>query len=325
MALVLVLLAPAVASAAQQPDAVVLETKGYVVAARLCKVNPRNAGEIVWIDPNFREGARFRQGDVLAIVDPSLYKARVDRARANLRSQEVLLEQAKSGSIKKEIEKARLHLTDARALRDLAVAEEKAIKEAGSAVPKLAVDTAVRMRVQAEEKVRAAEAEVEVLLTKQEETVRSLTAQLAIARADLVLAETERDNCSIRAPIAGTVLSKNAELGAYVSPLAFGAAGYLCEMADLSDLEIEVDVPEADIGRLRVGQPCRIMPTAYQLDQTFLKSHPKGYPGVVARVLPQANRARGSLTVRVKVQMPPGEEPGLYLNPDMSAVISFLK
>ena len=129
----------------------------------------------------------------------------------------------------------------------------------------------------------------------------------------------------MRSPVNGTVLSKNAELGAYVSPLAIGAAGYLCEMADLRDLEIEVDVQERDISRIRPGQRCRIVPEAGRTDPAFQKAHPDGYAGVVSRRMPVANRAKGAVTVRIKVEIPEGEKSGEYLLPDMGVLASFLK
>src|SRR5262249_5113298 len=104
-----------------------------------------------------------------------------------------------------------------------------------------------------------------------------------------------------------------------------GLPGHIAEMADLSDLVIEVNVQERDLVLVAEGQPCRVMPEAFERDADFRKGHPDGYDGVVSRVLPQADRARAALTVRVKVKLPPDEPPGKYLRPDMGAVVSFLK
>lgn len=148
-------------------------------------------------------------------------------------------------------------------------------------------------------------------------------AQVARSKADLDDALKQRRNCDIIAPITGIVLTKKAELHGYVNPFAFGASGYLCEMADLGDLEIEVDVQERDLPRVFTGQKCILMPDAYRRDEDFLKVHPQGYEGIVDRLMPTANRSKAAVPVRVAVKIPAGEA-GTYLRPDMSVIVSFL-
>jgi multidrug resistance efflux pump len=315
---------PSTASASAAGD-VVLESKGYVVAAHQFKLSPQSGGEIVWLDPNFSEGTIYHKGEVLAVVDPTLYKARVDKARAGVENARVLLEGAKTGSSLRELLKARALLKYAEARHAQMENQERRTKDAGSGSTIQQQEDAVFMAQQEAHNLNAARSEVDRALDAQNEKIKSLRAQYDQAVADLVDAEKQRDNCSIVAPVDGSVLSKNAELGAYVSPLAFGAAGYLCEMADLSDLEIELDVQERDIPRVRPGQRCRIMLEAYQRDREFLETHPNGYEGEVSRLMPQANRAKGAITVRVKVKLPSGEAPGSYMRPDMGVLVSFLK
>ena len=91
-------------------------------------------------------------------------------------------------------------------------------------------------------------------------------------------------------------------------------------MADLKDLEVELDIQERDISRVKTGQRCRIMPEVAQNDAEFAKTHPEGYTGVVSRRLPVANRGKGAITVRVKVDIPQQEQSGQYLLPDIEAV-----
>ena len=150
-------------------------------------------------------------------------------------------------------------------------------------------------------------------------------AQVLSAQANVQQADKQLKNCTITAPTTGIILSKKAELGGYVNPLAFGAAGYLCEMADLKDLEVELDIPERRHQPRDTGPACRIVPEAGQHDEAFLKTHPNGYAGVVSRRMPVANRAKGAVTVRVKVDIPDSEPSGEYLLPDMGVLVSFLK
>src|SRR4029079_5363073 len=122
-------------------------------------------------------------------------------------------------------------------------------------------------------------------------------------------------NCTIRAPITGTILKKNAEEGNVVNPIAFNGSFSLCEMADLSDLEVDLNIQERDIAAIHVGQQCRVRAEAY-LDRI--------YQGRVDRLMPIADRAKGAIPVRVKITIPAAEE-GVYLKPEMGAIVTFLR
>ena len=148
------------------------------------------------------------------------------------------------------------------------------------------------------------------------EDIAEAEAEVGVAKARLRKAEWHLANCTIRAPVSGTILTKKAELGNLVNPLAFGAtSGAVCEMADLSDLEVELDVTERDIAKVQKDMLCRLHAEAYP---------DRIYNGVVTRLMPIANRAKGSVPVRVKVRVPP-EEEGVYLKPEMGAVVAFLQ
>jgi len=312
------------ASATSSGD-VVLEAKGYVIAAHQIQLSPQVGGEIIWLDPNFKEGAFYKKGQRLAEVDPVIYQAQQKSARALLQAAEINLQLAESGSPLKEIAAAKAQLNNMAAKLELARIDERNKRLAGvgtarddmeKAVMQVTVDTAAHaMQKQTVEKL-------EIALDEQRLTAK---AQLLKAQGDLELAEKNLKNCTIVAPTTGIILTKKAELGGYVNPLAFGAAGYLCEMADLKDLEVELDIQERDISRVRAGQRCLIMPEACQRDDDFAKLHPKGYAGVVSRRMPMANRAKGAITVRVKVEIPEIEEGGRFISPDMGALVQFLK
>ena len=122
------------------------------------------------------------------------------------------------------------------------------------------------------------------------------------AEAELAKAKWRLDNCTIRAPISGTILRKNAEEGNIVNPIAFNGSYSLCEMADLSDLEVELFIQERDISKVSPGQKCKIRAEAFP---------DRVYDGVVARLMPIADRAKGAVPVRVKIDIP-REEEGVY-------------
>jgi HlyD family secretion protein len=139
-------------------------------------------------------------------------------------------------------------------------------------------------------------------------------ATVKLAQAELDKAEWQLNNCVIRAPITGTILKKNAEEGTLVNPIAMQGFFSLCEMADLSDLEVDLTIQERDISRIFTGQKCKIRAEAFP---------DRVYEGYVSRLMPMADRAKGAIPVRVKVKVP-AEEEGVYLKPEMGALVSFL-
>ncbi len=304
---------------------VVLDSKGYVVAAHQIQISPQVGGEIIWLDPNFKEGAVYQKGARLAEVDPVIYAAQLKSADAALRAAEVNLREVETGSALQEIGAANAMLTNLNARLQMARIDERNKRLAGVATMRDEMEKAVvqiAMDQAAVENQKQMLAKLQVALEERRLVAR---AQVLQAQALLEQAKKQLKNCTILAPTTGIILSKKAELGGYVNPLAFGAAGYLCEMADLRDLEVELDIQERDIARVHAGQRCRIMPEAGQHDEEFLKIHPEGYTGVVSRRLPVANRSKGAVTVRVKVEFPEKEQSGQFLCPDMGVLVSFLR
>ena len=118
----------------------------------------------------------------------------------------------------------------------------------------------------------------------------------------------------IRSPIDGVVLEKLADENELVSPQSFGGdkgpSTALLAVADPKDLQVEVDLNEADLSKVSLAQPCRITPEAYP-------EHI--YDGYVAEIAPEANRQKGTLQVKVQVK-----NPDRYLVPELSAKVDFL-
>jgi RND family efflux transporter MFP subunit len=177
-------------------------------------------------------------------------------------------------------------------------------------------ETPARLDLQrAEARVATAKARLGLhrVAAKEEAAARAVAeAEVEEALAVLKKAAYVLDTLTVRAPFDGTVLAVRVEAGSYVNPLAFAAAGHVCEIAR-PGLEVEVDVGERDLFRVFPGQPCRIQSDA----------NPKVvYQGKVVRLLPVANRAKGSVGVRVAVEIPGNDDS---VRPEMAAVVSFLK
>jgi multidrug resistance efflux pump len=127
-------------------------------------------------------------------------------------------------------------------------------------------------------------------------------------------AKYDLDSCDVVAPISGRILVKRAEVGNTVRPEAFsnGLSASLCEMADLRFLEVDVDVSERDLERVFVGQRCEIRTEAFP---------DRVYPGAVSRLMPEANRSKACVSVRVSINLPPDDR---LVRPEMRARVSFL-
>ena len=125
------------------------------------------------------------------------------------------------------------------------------------------------------------------------ERIDAAKAEVMQAEADLAKAEWRLGNCTIVAPISGTILKKNAEEGNIVNPIAFNGSFSLCEMADLSDLEVDLSIQERDdLPACTKGRQCKVRAEAFP---------DRVYDGVVSRLMPIADRAKGAMPVRVKL------------------------
>ncbi len=137
-------------------------------------------------------------------------------------------------------------------------------------------------------------------------------ASIAAAEAAVLAAQVSLENTVIRAPFDGTVLTKNADVGEVVAPLAASAfsKSAVVTIADLGSLQVEADVAESNLEAISAGQPGEIVLDAYPDER---------YPGVVAKIVPTADRAKA--TVQVKVAFRSYDARVL---PEMSAKVHFL-
>lgn len=313
----------------RDPD-VVLEDKGHVIPAHQILVSPKVSGMIVELF--IAEGRRISKGEVLAELEKVDYAADRDRAlailkRAQATQERALARQSESlnGSRNLEKEQAEAELAEAKTELTRVTAEHDRnveLKRKGALTDKDFDQSEASYRA-AQQRTRRLEAAL-ALMKEGERQERKDMARLEVtqaeadvlqAQADLVKAQWRLDNCTIRAPISGTILKKNAEEGNIVNPIAFNGSFSLCDMADLSDLEIDLSVGERDISKVFVGQRCEVRADAYK---------DRVYQGRVDRLMPIADRAKASVPVRVKVSVPTDEE-GVYLKPEMGATVTFFK
>jgi HlyD family secretion protein len=140
-------------------------------------------------------------------------------------------------------------------------------------------------------------------------------AAVSAAEGACDVAQTYVDWCTIRSPINGVVLEKLVSADELVMPQSFGGSRgpstALLAVADPKDLQVEIDVNEADLSKISLNQKCRVSPEAYP---------DKHYDGYVAEIAPEADRAKGTLQIKVQIR-----EPDKFLTPELSAKVEFLK
>jgi multidrug resistance efflux pump len=307
---------PATAPSVASSGDIAHESKGYIIPAHQILISPKVPGMITAL--NIVEGQRVNKYDVLAQLETIDYKADCDRAQASAASAQQHLLELQHGSRKEEIAEAQAELQEAEAQRNQLQAEWQRISQ----LRKSGVSTQGEYDV-AEANYKANDRRVErlkkayelLVLGPRQERIDAAAADLELANAEAAKAKWRLENCTIRAPISGTILTKKAEEGNVVNPIVMNGSYSLCEMADLSDLEVELKIQERDIAKVFKGQTCKVRAEAYP---------DRIYEGVVSRLMPIADRSQGAVPVRVKIKVP-AEEEGVYLKPEMGAIVSFLK
>ncbi len=304
---------------------VVLESTGYVVPAHQILVSPKVNGMVKYLRVHKRdqptaeglvleEGLRVTKGDILAQLESTDYESDVARCQAVLASSEQKLSTERK-NLPQEIDRASAELNEAITQRNFSKgAHERNVKLAKSgAVSPNELEKSLSDYDAAKHRVERLERALDIIRGPRAERIKVAEADVNSARADLVKAEWRLDNCTIVAPITGTILKKNVEEGNIVNPVAFNGSFSVCDMADLSDLEVDLSIQERDIAQVFVNQRCVVRPKAYS---------DRPYAGRVSRLMPIADRAKGSISVRVKVRIPADEE-GVYVKPEMTAVVAF--
>ena len=151
-----------------------------------------------------------------------------------------------------------------------------------------------------------------VRLGPRQEQIDALRAQVNQAQGTLDYAQVQLENTVIRAPVNGTILERNVEKGEFVTTGFVGdkgAKGYVVAIADLRDLEVELDINQNDFAKLNSKQPGIITTDAYP---------DRKYPGMIREISPEANRQKATVQVKVKVL-----NPDDYLRPEMNASVAF--
>ena len=252
-----------------------LNATGYVVAQRKAAVASKATGRLEWL--GVREGSAVREGEVLARLENKDMAATLQQAQANVNLSRANLEQGEA------------EFRDAQ--RALVRSSDLLNKNFVSAA---AHDGAIARH----EKARA--------------TISGLKASIAVAQANVRSAQVGVDQTLIRAPFDGVVLTKNANVGDVITPFssASGSQAAVVTMADMTTLEVEADVSEASVGKVKIEQPCEIQLDALPGER---------FRGRVTRTVPTVDRAKATVSVKVRFV-----DTDTRILPEMSAKVAFL-
>ncbi|MEO8538024.1 MAG: efflux RND transporter periplasmic adaptor subunit [Betaproteobacteria bacterium] len=254
---------------------VVLNATGYVVAQRKASISSKATGRLEWL--GVAEGSRVKEGDVIARIDNRDVVAQAESVEASVRVARANVQQAQIEQQNAQVEYRRNEELVAR-----------------NFISRSALDNA---------KAR---------LDRGQATVTSAQASLNVALANARNARVSVDYTVIRAPFDGVILSKSANVGDLVTPFssATDSKGAVVTMADMATLEVEADVSESSLAKVRVGQPAEIVLDA--LPDARFRGH-------ISRMVPTVDRAKATVMTKVRF-----DEIDPRILPEMSAKVSFL-
>ena len=301
-------------SAASAPEGVVLNATGYIVAAHKIEVAAKVIGKVNWIGVD--KGDHVREGQVLVRLEDDEYQAQLQQARGQLANLQARLDEAVHGSRPEEVAQAQANLDSAKA--DLADAKvtldrtKELIRE--NLTPKQSLDDAQARYDGAIHKVNSLQKAFELVrLGPRQEEIDALRGQVEQAKGALAYAENQLANTIIHAPVTGTILERAVEKGEFVTTSFVGdrgAKGYVVSLADLNDLEVELDISQNDFAKLHSGQHGIVTTDAFP---------DRKYDGFIKEISPEANRQKATVQIKVKVV-----KPDDYLRPEMNASVAFL-
>lgn len=253
----------------------VLNATGYAVAQRKASLSSKATGRLEWL--GVLEGSSVKQGEVLARLENRDVSASLQQASANVQLAQANLEQGQA------------ELFDA----------ERAFARSQQLLAQKFVSSASHDVAQA--RVNRAKA-----------AISGLRAAISSAQANRQVAQVALDQTQIKAPFDGVILTKNANVGDNITPFssAVDSKGAVVTIADMSTLEVEADVSESSLAKIKPEQPCEIQLDAYPELRLA---------GVVSRIVPTLDRAKATLLVKVRFL-----EHDARVLPDMSAKVAFL-
>ena len=282
-------LATAVLAAYPSQQYAELTASGYVVAQRRAAVASKGTGRL--IELRVREGSVVKQGDLIGRLDATDVQAVISATQAG-----VVQAQAAQRQTEADLLRARAEAANAEA----ELARQRDLRAQGFVSPQ-AVEAAERRAQTARATISWSEA-----------AIANARAGVGQSQAQVRVQQVNQANTEIRAPFDGVVLIKNANVGDMITPFssASGTSGAVVTMADMGTLEVEADVSESNVARIKPEQPVEI---------TLDALPGMRFRGNVSRIVPTVDRAKATVMTKIRF-----EALDARILPEMSAKVSFL-
>ena len=291
----------------------ILNATGYIIAAHKIELASKVSGRVAWI--GVEKGDKVKQGQVLVRLEDEEFRARVTEAQGQLNSLKAQLTALENGSRPEETARSQADLEQVRAdLENARVTlnRTRSLVEQGVMSKQTLDDAQARYDAQVARFASFEKTHALVRKGPRQEEIDAMRAQVKQAEGSLAFAQTQMDNTVITAPISGAILERNVERGEFVSTGFVGdrgAKGYVVSLADLNDLQVELDIAQNDFAKLGPRQPAIVTTDAFP---------DRKYQGEITEISPEANRSKATVQVKVKVL-----KPDEFLRPEMNSSVAF--
>ncbi len=289
----------------------VLSATGYIVAHHKIEANSKVTGRVAWI--GVEKGDKVKEGQVLVRLEDQEFRAQYDQARGAAESARAQLEELQHGSRPEEVQQTEHNLSEARATAayDQITLDRTKTLVAQGVLSQQALDDATARYEASLQRAHSLEQSYQLSkLGPRAEQIARAKGAVTQAEGQAAYAKSQLDATVIRAPINGTILDRSVEKGELLTGQFASAARPVFSLANLNDLQVELDIAQDDFARLGSKQKGEVTVDAFP---------DRKYQGEIAEISPEANRQKA--TVQVKVQI---LNPDEYLRPEMNSTVKFL-
>ena len=235
-----------------------LNATGYIVAAHKIELAAKVIGKVKWIGVD--KGDHVKEGQVLVRLEDDEYRAQLEQAKGQPGQSGSQLAELEHGSRPEEIAQALANLNSGEGRSGECQRQPRPHPQAGAqaVMSQQNLDDAQARYDSAVAKVNSLQKAYDLVkLGPRQEEIDAMRGQVEQARGAVAYAETNLANTIIRSPVTGTILERAVENGEFVTTSFVGdrgAKGYVVSLADLNDLEVELDISQNDFAKLHIGQ-----------------------------------------------------------------------
>ena len=307
-----------VRASAESSDAggIVLSATGYIISHHKINVNSKVTGRVKWI--GVEKGDKVKEGQVLVRLEDDEFRAQYNQAKGAAEAAQAYLDELEHGSRPEEVQQAQHNLDEIQAT----LADDKSTLDrthqlfGQGVVSRQSLDDATAKyeadQQRANSLLRAFQL---VKLGPRAEEIARARGSLVQSEGQEAYAKSQLDATLIRAPVTGTILERTAEKGELVtaqfaSGAEGGPQGEVVALADLDDIQADLDIAQDDFAKLSPRQKAIITVDAFP---------DRKYDGVIAEMSPEANRQKATVEVKVEIL-----KPDSYLRPEMNTTVKFL-